>query len=537
MKKNLDDHDLVLDPFKDDSLIDRIVFFFKNLFTGSGDSDFERKKLLWKIRGDLNSTKHKVYDIKRQSLTPSFAELLFEIYKYTHPMGAIIKIDDSKVQNRIEDFFLEIQLTKEQQDLLVELSEDKFKEYLNNGGTKELDKKVNETLKIFQKSFTKEQVEDINLTFSRFMEIYHLVHFDLYGFLKKFAPGLKENTVSQMPKFRHVEARYLVEQLQDFSEIIYSMDVKGNYTRALTIFGTYKGNPILPEKEIKILISQIESIIKMNYIPLILSYVFADPHFRPVQNIKTINLVQNFINRYITVIRNRREKVVKEIKDIKISSVANEIFKNIEIKKLDHYSDSFRQELIDFDIAPYNYVEALSYIRLFIMEIYNHYIRDTLNNLVVQGDFVSERTKQQFNESYFVLNDILKEINSFDNSLAEGTATGVKIKTLLRKATQEVNSRRSLASFINNIDNEAKELTLKSMLSIDFIAGHLKIAYGDYKTNSKKLVSNIKKVGQDNNEFMNNIIRAYNSMAKLNALLKAIVPYEIKMRLQNSDSD
>ncbi len=522
------DSDLITDSVKEESLFDRLVFFFQNTFLGRGDADYERKKLLRKTKKELKALNPMIYNTNNHTITPKFAELVFEIYRFTNPLKAIISFNQSKLtRSRMEQFFVENLLNDKQKNIIQRLNQEDFAKILEKEGVKVLDQKINETLHQLQNSITREQINDINTTFTRLIELTHLVEFDMYQLLKRFAPALKENVVTDPPRFREVDGRYIVDELKEVSELFYSMNLTGDFIKPLAFLGRYKGNQILPDSDIKKLIVLLNSFTKNNYLPLIIGYILKDPYFRPIQSQKTENLVQNYMKNLLLSTKKLRDQVVHLLRKRRIDHLTEDLFGTSQIRSIEHYTEALDDLLLKAKVETFSFVQGLNFLKYFLMEKYNRYIRETLNQLLLHGEFIDQKMRDDMSERHHDCNGLIKEILALDEPLDGSAVKGIKIKVLLKKAHSETSGQKILNDYIKAINEEAYFIIHKTINSFTFITSTLKLITEDYKTGTQKTIANIRSLGGSNNkEMMTDLVKSFNDMIKLLSLIKAVNPPE-----------
>ncbi|HEO66042.1 MAG TPA: hypothetical protein ENI73_09265, partial [Spirochaetes bacterium] len=518
----------ITEPIREESLLDRLIFFFQNTFLGRGDAKYERKKLLRKVKKELKTLIPPVYNTSNHTITSHFAELLFEIYRFTNPLKAILSFEQSKLdKSRVEQFFVEIHLNETQKNIIHQLNQEEFAKILEEEGVKGLDQKINDILHQLQNSITREQIIAINANFTQLIELSRLAEFDMYQLLRRFAPALKENVITDPPKFREVDGRYLIDELKELSERVYSMNLREDFIKPLSIFGDYKGKQILPDSDIKKLVLLLNNMVKSNYLPLITGYILKDPFFRAVRNQKTENLVQNYMKDLLLTTKKLRDQVVNLLRKHRINQLTEELFGTSQIRTIEHYTEALDDLFQKAKVETFSFVQGLNFLKYFLMEKYNRYIRENLNQLLLHGDFIDQQLRNDVSESHHECNGLIKSILALDQSLDGSAERGIKIKVLLKKAHSEATGQRILNDFIQSINEEAHLITFKATKSFTLITSTLKLIAEDYKTGTQKTVTNIRAVGgPDNKELMSQLVKGFNDMTKLLVLIKAVHPPE-----------
>ena len=129
----------------------------------------------------------------------------------------------------------------------------------------------------------------------------------------------------------------------------------------------------------------------------------------------------------------------------------------------------------------------------------------------------------------------MKDIMTFNESIADSTQRGAKVKTLIRKAAHEQSSKKVLNEYIDIINHEAYEIINKTLVHSQIIADVLKMLYEDYKDNRQRNIQNARLIGGgENREIIKYTISSYNDITKLLVLVKSVKPaFQEKIEEQN----
>ncbi|MDH4128639.1 MAG: DUF5312 domain-containing protein [Spirochaetota bacterium] len=514
------------EDFNGESIFEKIILFFQNVFLGKDDANYQRKRMLKRIKRNIKNLKINVFNVSTNVITKKFAEIIFDLYRYTYPLKTIINIDKDKlVRANIERFFVEINLDYQQKDILNSFEKENMLKIFEGKGTKELDNLINNNFQDFQKSFSKELIDKINSSFSCLVDLNSFIQFDLYPLLRKFSSELKENSISEIPKFHDANSKFVVEDLKNMADIIYSIDLNSNFKDSFNILGQFKNMQILPEVEIKKFINQIKNIISENYLTLIISFIEENPYFRPIQNIQKVNLFQNYLKNLYYTIKTNRDNLVKSLRDNKINNLLVDLFGNVQINSIQNYTDENKELFIKAQSNYYTYTKSLNYLKYFLMEKYNHYIREALNNLLLHADFKEKKYHENFANSYYQCNNLMKQILSFDESLETNNKKAIKIKTLLRSSTNDVLSKKILNDTVDEINNSAKVIIMDAFTNFSNISSGLKLIYEDYKINSQTVITNSRSMsGGENKLLIDSLVKAYNDISKFLVIINAVSP-------------
>ena len=106
-------------PKKEGGFFDKIL----SLFTGLGDPDRDKKKLLRDLGKDLKKHKEKFYNVRTEEALPGLANFFYELYKILGPVQVFVdRVESSAV---LKNILIENSFTDQQKALKEELSDRK----------------------------------------------------------------------------------------------------------------------------------------------------------------------------------------------------------------------------------------------------------------------------------------------------------------------------------------------------------------------------------------------------------------------------
>ncbi len=523
---NQKDYNIKKQTSEKNSIIDEIILLFQNIFLGKENGDFETRRFLKRVKRRLNSLPIKVFDPKNEVILAKFPEILFEIYRYTKPLKEIININKTnQIRLKVQNFFVESQLTEFQTNLLKSFEKDNMSDILAKKGTEGLDNFIMTSFKEFQKSFDSELVNRINDSYTVLNSLNEIIHLDIYPILKKFSPEMREDSISKIPYFREVNGKHILTGLLDLSEVIYSVNTNADFLHSINLFEQLRQAKLTNKKELNIVINRIAKLVKNDYVPLMISYLQKDPYFKPASSPKTINLIQIYNKNIIALLKDRRNEVIQSDKSSKVQEIVKSLFNTTDVKTLKNYVEVSKEQFKAAKTDHYIYALALNYLKHFIMEKYNHYIYENVNKILVSGEFSDQQSNTKLLESFYKITELMKDILKLDNSIGESTKIGMKIKSLLRLAVQDPINRKVLSGYIDNLNGEAKRIITTGITNLTQIGSILKLIIEDHKTNSKKVLINVREIdGLENKILINDIIKAFNDISKILLVIKSLMP-------------
>ncbi len=501
----------------------RLISFIKFYIFGRPDSFYETKRLLKATEKKIKRITPLIYDTKREQITPKFIRIVYEIYKIVYPAKPFIdSLRDPKALEILQIHFIENYLTEEQRKLLESLSKENIINEIMIEGLEKAEKNISKKENAFVKSFSKNLILEISEKYSALMELIDIISFDYYPLLKKFNKNLQEDYLVDNPSFSSVYGKYVIEELKGLSATIDTIDLDAPFSKSVEDFNRFRNRTLLIPSEVDRLIGIIKRLVSNEYLPLIIKLVDKNPFYRPPDP-KAINV--NIFQNYTKIISSRITESINAGKQDKIKGevgiILNSLFGKTDFQTLKNYISEKDVILNRLGVGSFVYADALNYLRYFLMERYNRYIRECINSLIVGAKFYQSDNLQNLSNNFYSANELIKAIMSLDESLNENEPRGGRFKTLLRRAASEQQAKKLSSEYIEQINEEASKIIMSAIRSINFIINIISKILEETKTKNYTIVANIREVqGVRNKEFLEDLEKSLGELKGITKLME-----------------
>ncbi len=500
------------------------IGFIKVRLLGMSDPVYEKYTLLKTVLADLRSLPIQMYNPRNGSVTKNFGKIIFELYRYTQPLKELINIQGSKLAlAKTKDFFVFYFMNEKQKSLYESLTGEGIKKILNSEGMKNSTKIINEYYKELQKSFEKEIIRKINLNFSVMFSLDELIRFDLYPLVKKFCPGMQEGDITEPPAFKDVDGIQVIELIKDLCYVLYSLNTTYDMREAFKILGEMKGATIISDEDIKNFQALVRKIISDDYLTSLIRIIEENPFYRPIYNFVEHNILNDFFTELSTDIKNSRDHLVDNLKRDKINQILNRLFNTTQFETLKFYNLEKSDILYKKGVKSFTFCEPLNYLKMFLKEIYNRYIMDSTNRLLIEGNYIDKHFNQKLSQAFLEANSFMDDIRRFDEEEIGSDKTWGRIKGLLPNVMREQKLLVLVNKEIEEMNYTAEAIVQKAAQTFSVLLSCIKSIVEEYKTNSQDILANVKTIGGSANEnkiFIESLVRAYNDIQAIYALLK-----------------
>ncbi len=354
------------------------------------------------------------------------------------------------------------------------------------------------------------------------MELIDIISFDYYPLLKKFNKNLQEDYLVDNPSFSSVYGKYVIEELKGLSATIDTIDLDAPFSKSVEDFNRFRNRTLLIPSEVDRLIGIIKRLVSNEYLPLIIKLVDKNPFYRPPDP-KAINV--NIFQNYTKIISSRITESINAGKQDKIKGevgiILNSLFGKTDFQTLKNYISEKDVILNRLGVGSFVYADALNYLRYFLMERYNRYIRECINSLIVGAKFYQSDNLQNLSNNFYSANELIKAIMSLDESLNENEPRGGRFKTLLRRAASEQQAKKLSSEYIEQINEEASKIIMSAIRSINFIINIISKILEETKTKNYTIVANIREVqGVRNKEFLEDLEKSLGELKGITKLME-----------------
>ncbi|MCX7949323.1 MAG: DUF5312 domain-containing protein [Treponemataceae bacterium] len=468
--------------------IERILSFL----TASGDPEVEKKRLLKQIARDLSKHKYRFYKVKGEEAQPLFAKFFYDVYKLVSPAQVFLQNADKS--NELKKIVIEHFLDDKGRELQNRLTEEAIIERAKTIPLKNLSQQVNEDLTSFIASFDGEKSLAIEDCYNAILLFVQLVKFDYFFLLKKFDANLAERNFSYKPRFEAIRAEYVVDDIKDFIEVMYPLDQVKEWTKVFEILKTYKGVEVIGASQWQKLLSLFSDIKRTGILELMVRHIEKNPTWQAQLRVPHEAILDPHIQKIKTQVDVTIQRIIQQRRTSKIEELATAIFGTPSISRLKNYTDKANVVFSKKMLGGFIYVQALNYLKAFLLDVFKKDIRELCDLLLVRGQWVSNVLSQQLSESYHELMEVSNRLVTFDDNLADEGDMGTRLRIAMAKADRDKEQIKYVRTLLKGINDEALKLITTAAQDCIVIGKNLKSALEDYQKTPHDLIINWKEL-------------------------------------------
>lgn len=463
-----------------------------SLFGGNDPEAIKRKKLR-NIAKSLNKTRYsKFYRYQGNEALPAMAKFFYEIYRVIYPAQTMFQ--SLQNPNILKGLAINFYTTEDIRKIEESLSEENITNLAKKIPTSNLETETEKRISEYSEYFTQDKIARIDNLYMQLSTMKDFCTFDFYFLLKKFKKGLQEADFSSTINFEKINAEYISGEIRDFISVAWTLPFDSDWTNCIKLLRAFKGVEPVTLQNWKRVISRLQSL-KSSYA---LEYIVRLIEGNPTLTFDVTNSMQNIIEPYIDKIKasaeSALEKIVRQERENKTENLASQLFENIEVLPLKNYNENWNITLRNKHLSTFNNVDAMKYLKTFLIEIFKKDVREFYDLILVRGQWDSQALASPFSESYNWILGIIDKILEFDASLAEDTQVGIKIKTLLPKTDRDSSSKNIANRLINDANKTAYSFIAGCTKNLITMGRIIKSLVEDYSKPKPTIIANWKEL-------------------------------------------
>jgi hypothetical protein len=460
-------------PKSSPGFLDRLLALFE-----SDDPERQKQRKLRDIAAELKRNRSRLYNPVRGTAEPGLARFFWEIHKSV--AAARVLLQGAEVSGALKLALVDLSLTEEQILLKERLAAKAITERAGKGiDPAVIDAEVKQDLRSFLDGVDTNWMNEIDALYNRLLVLLDLIGFDFFFLLKKFDPGLPERDFSYTPRFVAVDAALVLEEVQDFLEILPSVDPEADWDGVLSILKEHRGIEVVSRDALRKTMQAVRDAQKSGILLLMVRHVLQNPDFRPMVKTHRERIVDPYIQKLKTEAETTAQKVAHGKQAEKLAQLVRQVFGSESVSRLNHYSEESNPEYAQKMLGGFLYVAALAYLRAFLVDYLPRKIREVVDLLIIKGKWASNVPSQQMSEAFHQLLTMSETIGRFDEALAEDGERGRKLKTIAMRADRDRKALVQLRSALQQVNDEARTMLGDATQHLIDVARVLKLAYED----------------------------------------------------------
>jgi hypothetical protein len=463
-----------------------------SVFSGMGDPEGEKKKLLRGIAKELSRSRYKFYRPKGLEALPGLAKFFFEIYKITAPAQVIL--GTSANSGALRSFVIESYLTDEQRELSEHLTEPYIVERAKTLTLSQVQEDTKRDLTSFLVVFDGETSKNIDDAYNTLLAFINFVNFDYYFLLKKFDSGLPERNLSYKPKFDAINGEYIVDDLQDFLEVFGALNLEADWARIFGALKDYRKVEVVSIDAWTKFTAAASELRKSLVLDQMVRHLKDDPYWESKPRAPNERIVEPFLQKLKTQIETIIQRILMERRNSKIDEIANQVFGTSVVLRMKNYTEKANVVFAKKMLGGYTQAQAMNYLKAYLMDYFKKDIRELVDLLIIRGQWTANLQSQQLSDCYHAILDVSERILQFDGELADDGEFGSRMRSALAKADRDKEAMKYLRGVLKETNDKATAMISRAAVNLIGIGRQLKSLIEDLSKPHHEILINWKDV-------------------------------------------
>jgi hypothetical protein len=465
-----------------------------SLFSGENDPSSSRKKLLRTVTKEINQNKYsKFWKMKSEEVTPLVGKFFYDIYKIISP--AQVFMQNAAKSAQLKQIVIETFMDKRIQEVLTRLSSESIEERVKKSPPKEVAAQVKDDLAILMGNFDNAKINTVDRCYTLIMSFVRFVTFNYIFLIQKFDPKVTERNFTYQPKFEHIKAEGIANEIKDFLEACDNIDLDQDWKIPLKILKNYKGDmDVVAADQWNRLLLILRDVRKSNILELIIRYIQKNPNWVPKPQIHDEHIVEDYLEEKRIGASDCIDAIVNAKRNAQVAAIAKTVFGNANILRLKYYTDKGSEIYTRKKFDGFLHAGALNYLKAFYTDFSKKDLNELCDLLLIRGQWTSNVLSQQMSEGYHVFMGISDKVNAFDETLSDKGEHGSRLKNAMLKADHNKSSAKYVRVILGTVNDEAQGMINSAAQALITIGKNLKGVIDDYQKSPHDLIINWKEL-------------------------------------------
>ncbi len=464
-----------------------------SFFSGGGDSDREKKRLLKEIGKELKKQRYKFYRTKSGEVLPGLARFFYDIYKVVSPSHVLI--EHAEASSVLKSIVIEYYLSEEQRKIQSYFDDDTIKSRAREIPPKDLAAEYKDHIISFFSGFDNETVRQINGTYNLMDVFLQVIHFDYFFLIKKFDSGFPEADFKYKPRFETINGEYVTDDLKDFMEIVPLVDERPEWGVVFEVLRVYKGSKVVAPSQWRSVQRSIMDVQRSNILTLMVQHMDEDPYFKAKKALPNQKIVEDYLARLKTRTEMTIQKALSERRKSKIDELAEQVFGTSAVSRMRNYTEKANLTFSKKTLGGYVHTTPMNFLKAFLLDyLKGGEMKTTIDLLLIRGQWAATILSQQLSEAFHQLNSLTDQLLRFDEALAEDGERGAAVKGALYKADRDKGMMKVLNQYLTDINADALRIIKESAQNLIAVAKYLKSVLEDHKTKPPEMILNWREI-------------------------------------------
>jgi|GEM_PF-1334024 len=355
-----------------------------------------------------------------------------------------------------------------------------------------------------------------------------LATFNFELFFSKFDPYY---TLPSQPNYAPVLGDEIIVDVEDLYFLITSLPKKVDLTNAFEKLymkneGDYKSLAKKSQQSVNKIFKMISDDLSPRILISLCKYIKEDIKYTISIQPKFFSILDRYRKDIETVFMRNKEFVLEKYSEKSLQQDVESLFNGKHLLNINGFTDTLKKAIETNNLDPISGIMALKITKTFIMEIYEKSIKDTMNTLILEAFFSEKEYQMEFSNVFFAANELRDIVSGCEELLSGSGKNSFSHLEILIKNYKMDNkvAENKITMQVDLINERIRHCNEKCANVLYKLANNVYNIIQDYKGQKAIYVTNIKAIkGSQNKEFINQLAKAYNDIAKYIKIIKNFI--------------
>ncbi|MDR2193704.1 MAG: DUF5312 family protein [Treponema sp.] len=445
------------------------------------------------VARDIAQSRYKnLFKIKTEEVEIEMGKFFFTIYKTIGK--AQIYLSKAEHSSQLKRCVIESFMDNKLLGIPSRLTARSIEERGKTMRPEELEVQVKKEIDALSNAFDVETVRIIDGCYNTILRLINFIMFDYYSLLTQFDSNIPEHDFNYQPEYRRILGEKISDNLKDFMEVAYAVDMGLDWKYAIKIINVYKNLELISVDEWNKLLVKLQDVQSASIFLLIVRFVDKSPAWQVKPNIPKEHIIDTWLEEIRLEAYEALEKLLNTRRNAAVTAIATQIFGTMNISKLTNYTEEMTTGFFAKKLEGYTHTIEMRYLKAFMQLIFKNEIYPVCEIFLIKGQWVNHPLSQQMSEAAHSLMTISEKIDAFDKSLGTSNEYGDKIRLYVTKSDREKSYIKYSNNLFRNVNNNAQSIINSAGQSLIIIGKYIKAFLDDKQKKKHDFIINWKEI-------------------------------------------
>lgn len=468
--------------------------FFDSIFSLFVKETPERrfqKQIQTRVK-ELAALKPPVLDRKSGWVHEDFVKMLHEIFQPLMGLLALLKVEMFEKKGlTIRRTLMERITNDNQRRILAMLDEEEVRKAAKEVSKNDFYLTMENALKTFVSLYQEDEKAEANAEYNRLQALAKLGEYDFSLFFKDFDPNYNTESQGYKPRFMSKDGKYFVEDLKTIHKALMATTFDDTLIESIGFFYQAVGKDAPELRKLKGGFRRLEELKNQMVFDRLIQILSKDFEYRPDLLAFNDSILVGLIEQIIVERKEVVEAVFARVKGDHLASLQERLFGGETAPPMRHYTARNNNTLASHEVNIFEFTGELDLVKAFLILKWGKVMKEFVNNLIIRGKFKDSAAQKTLNDGYYQLNEMLNQLQRFDEDVGDAGKMGSRIKVLMLSIKKDRKSAMALSEIISEVNKNARDLVSAAILatkSLMDIFGRLDAAHAEQ---SKRMLLNV----------------------------------------------